>query len=398
MKKKLKKILKLKTKTDILKASVILAAIIVASTSFAWFSSSDEVINRLSANANYGVSILEDFSPPTKWYPGQTTVKRVYATNTGSIDSFAKASISGNINLTHYVAPDTAFDSRFASKYVQLVYDPSHPNIDEVAQLQSNGKLVVRPKSADDALLLTRDKITADSVGQYDTKGFSPGADNSNLQGLYVFERSAVSSEDNEYKYYGYYYVPDEEGTGGIYYSVNLSADETDTTITAVLPKTDTNTITEDKFTYDISHNDKIIATYYGADNDPDTKNDNIIINMYYDPNSVTTAEDDKTWFLTMEINPDSDVVSYIPVFYCNKLIHSGETVSGTIITAVELDENVSGDALISMKYNLDVQLNSAQIVEDRSDSDKAVSAVNTMYWAIRKAHFINGSERVQWH
>ena len=49
MKKKFKKILKLKTKNDILKVSVILAAIIVAGTTFAWFSSSDEVVNRLSA-------------------------------------------------------------------------------------------------------------------------------------------------------------------------------------------------------------------------------------------------------------------------------------------------------------------------------------------------------------
>ncbi len=48
----------------ILVASIIVAATIVAGSTFAWFTSKDEVTNRLSASAKYDVSIAEDFQPP----------------------------------------------------------------------------------------------------------------------------------------------------------------------------------------------------------------------------------------------------------------------------------------------------------------------------------------------
>ncbi|MEE3403872.1 MAG: hypothetical protein VZR73_07295, partial [Acutalibacteraceae bacterium] len=59
--------------------------ILFARTTFAWFTSKDEVTNRLSANADYGVKIVESFAPPMNWLPGQEVNKDVYATNTGSI-------------------------------------------------------------------------------------------------------------------------------------------------------------------------------------------------------------------------------------------------------------------------------------------------------------------------
>lgn len=61
----------------VLAASVILAAMIVASSSFAWFTSQDEVVNKLSATNGYSVTIVEDFTPPTNWVPGQTVDKAV---------------------------------------------------------------------------------------------------------------------------------------------------------------------------------------------------------------------------------------------------------------------------------------------------------------------------------
>ena len=53
------------------------AAVIVAGSTFAWFTSTDEVTNRMTASANYGVSIVEDFTPPEDMTPGQKVNKDV---------------------------------------------------------------------------------------------------------------------------------------------------------------------------------------------------------------------------------------------------------------------------------------------------------------------------------
>ena len=72
----------------ILVASLIVAAVMIGGSTFAWFTSKDEVTNRLSANAKYDVSIAEDFQPPENWVPGQQINKDVSAVNTGNVDAF----------------------------------------------------------------------------------------------------------------------------------------------------------------------------------------------------------------------------------------------------------------------------------------------------------------------
>ena len=56
-----------KTKTSkekrVLIASLVVAAVMVGGSTFAWFASKDEVTNRLSAKAEYNTSIVEDFTP-----------------------------------------------------------------------------------------------------------------------------------------------------------------------------------------------------------------------------------------------------------------------------------------------------------------------------------------------
>ena len=64
--------------------------IFLVGTTFAWFTSKDEVTNRLSAHADYNVSIVEDFTPPEDWTPGQTVNKPVSAVNTGNVDAFVQ--------------------------------------------------------------------------------------------------------------------------------------------------------------------------------------------------------------------------------------------------------------------------------------------------------------------
>ena len=70
--------------------------ILFACDTFAWFTSQDEVTNRLSASANYGVTIAEDFTPPENWVPGQEINKDVGAVNTGNIDAFVRVWLEGN--------------------------------------------------------------------------------------------------------------------------------------------------------------------------------------------------------------------------------------------------------------------------------------------------------------
>jgi len=88
-----------KKRRRVLGASCILAALIIASSSFAWFTSKDEVTNRLSASANYGVSIAEDFTPPENWLPGQKVDKNVGVVNTGNVDAFVRTWLEGEMRL-----------------------------------------------------------------------------------------------------------------------------------------------------------------------------------------------------------------------------------------------------------------------------------------------------------
>ncbi|WP_295094274.1 BsaA family SipW-dependent biofilm matrix protein [Ruminococcus sp.] len=83
----------------VLIAALCIAASVVAGSTFAWFTSQDEVTNRLSASASYDVSIAEDFTPPENWVPGQTIDKNVGAVNTGNTDAFVRMWLEGEMRL-----------------------------------------------------------------------------------------------------------------------------------------------------------------------------------------------------------------------------------------------------------------------------------------------------------
>ena len=83
----------------VLIGSVVVAVAIVAGSTFAWFSSKDEVTNRLTASADYNVSIVEDFQPPADWLPGQTINKDVAAVNTGNVDAFVRMWLGGALRV-----------------------------------------------------------------------------------------------------------------------------------------------------------------------------------------------------------------------------------------------------------------------------------------------------------
>ncbi|MBR1384931.1 MAG: BsaA family SipW-dependent biofilm matrix protein [Ruminococcus sp.] len=86
------------------------AAVIMAGSTFAWFTSKDEVTNRLSASAKYDVSIAEDFQPPEDWIPGQEINKDVSAVNTGNVDAFVRMWLEGEMSVMNKLAVGDSTD------------------------------------------------------------------------------------------------------------------------------------------------------------------------------------------------------------------------------------------------------------------------------------------------
>ena len=172
--------------------------ILFARTTFAWFTSKDEVTNRLTANADYGVSIVESFAPPENWLPGQEINKDVYAVNTGNVDAYVEETVSGLLTVTTEKATtELTADSvklKAAEHYAveagaYLAYKPAASNLEL-------GTMVVAmvPDSTDLNGYTTADAIT----------DFTPDA-----AGLYVFRRSIGVDPETKietFKYDGYYF------------------------------------------------------------------------------------------------------------------------------------------------------------------------------------------------
>jgi len=161
-------------------------------TTFAWFTSKDEVTNRLTANADYGVSIIESFTPPKNWIPGQEVNKDVYATNTGNIGAYVKETVSGALTVT--AEKDTTTKTANSIKLTEeeryaveagayLAYKPA------TSTKVVGNAVVVRP--ADETFPRMED--------------FTPDA-----EGLYVFRRSIgvnpATPGTETFEYDGYYF------------------------------------------------------------------------------------------------------------------------------------------------------------------------------------------------
>jgi len=189
---------KSKKRRKVLGASCILAALIIAGSSFAWFTSKDEVINRLTANADYGVSIVESFAPPENWVPGQEVNKDVYAVNTGNTAAFVEETVSGKLTITTEVAKNaisansvklTAAERYAVEAGSYLAYKPG----------TSNKELGVQVVSMIPDATNLEGYTTANAATD-----FTPDA-----AGLYVFRRSIgvdPITKIETFKYEGYYF------------------------------------------------------------------------------------------------------------------------------------------------------------------------------------------------
>ena len=215
---------KSKKRRRVFRASCILAALIIAGSSFAWFTSKDEVTNRLSASGDYDVSIVESFAPPEKWVPGQAVNKDVYAVNTGNVEAFVKESVTSVMTIVTEDAYKTTDDKPDedsieltpAERYVVeagafLAYAPATSNytyqITDVDDVTVKAEDVGKVKSGMKAVAMSPEpRQTEYDYNATSATDFAPDA-----EGLYVFRRTiGVDSKTQleNYTYDAYYYVP----------------------------------------------------------------------------------------------------------------------------------------------------------------------------------------------
>jgi predicted ribosomally synthesized peptide with SipW-like signal peptide len=237
---------KSKSRRRVLRASCLLAALIVAGSSFAWFTSTDEVTNRLSANADYDVSIVESFAPPANWLPGQNVNKDVYATNTGNIGAFVEEIVSGKLSITKIEKVATELDKGKITSEIpanDLTHELEVLSSDEIYSIEAGAFLAYKPD--DSTNVLGRQTIAYKNDGPikyynvnnkeeapidqtaYDGKtdeekkayvaintatDFAP-----TTEGLYIFRRSIDVAADRieTFEYSGYYFKD------GVYYKVS---------------------------------------------------------------------------------------------------------------------------------------------------------------------------------
>lgn len=334
------------------------AAVIAAGSTFAWFTSSDEVTNRLTASADYGVSISESFTPPTEWLPGQEIKKEVAAVNTGNIAAYVR------LDLKHALQGTQAGDGvAYSSSVATTGLTPLTAN--EIKTLEAGGYLAYT-----DAEDVPTGAVTA-----------TPTA-----KGLYIYRRQITDG----LAYSGYYC----DGAGNYYGLVTTKLDNGDITVDAVLTPTNaaaaagdadygklsavsgvklqntkalvtgdpTSTLAKKaasgKWTSaewaDATH---ILVTYPGADTTSALKtNDDIVFVLELDENAKTN------WTYKKDLaNDGTDVDGY---FYYNSLVAAGATTE-KLITSVTLDDSVQAGAYLDITYDLTVGLDSVQMTKN---------------------------------
>lgn len=198
---------KSKKRRKVLGASCILAALIIAGSSFAWFTSKDEVTNRLTATSDYGVSIVESFTPPKQWIPGQKINKDVYDVNTGNIAAFVNDDISGILTYTYEITVST-----FDATNGVVLEDTALTEIDGATTMEAGS--VLAWTNTDEPL---GTKISArDDEDPAVANRWTP-----TNNGDYIFRRTI--KDDNgttKFTYAGYHYE------NGKYYKIAIGGDE----------------------------------------------------------------------------------------------------------------------------------------------------------------------------
>lgn len=376
----------------VLIAALISAAVIVGGSTFAWFTSSDEVTNRLTASADYGVAITETFTPPSDWLPGQKILKEVAAVNTGNIDAFVRLDLKHAIQGTANGA-GVAYAADVATTDLPTLED------NERILLQAGGYLAY-----------------TDAVGVEAGKTVNSSSYTPDVKGLYIFRRQITDG----FAYSGYYF------DGNDYYGLvttklgggELTVDAVLTTATPTPTNTgsvndgeltevtgvklaNTATLNAGTPTSNLAKKDNgawvttgvtwtdathILVVYPGANTT--STDDDIIIAL-----ELNNAEKGKWTYLKDATGDAGDIDGY---FYYNEALAPGQTTKDLILSAT-LDDSVKSGAYLTMTYDLTVGLDSIQVTPDEDESDASyVTGVNRN-WETVTADYTKSTNTVSW-
>lgn len=386
----------------ILVGAIAVAGVTVAGSTFAWFTSKDEVTNRLSAKAEYNTSIVEDFQPPYEWVPGQTVNKDVSIVNTGNVDALVGVQLSGKLSLVRTAAgtavtsaatalPDgitTAanYDAvndttkTYALELSKNAVAPVAQNntsgseanaqggiANEVTTLQAGGTLIwangaVKPtdefseRSGDDS-------TNPDYSG---ANQFTPSA-----SGVYIFRRNVTvnAAGAESYKYSGYLYVKGSSSpTDDKYYAF-----ETETTAEGAT----TPYIKDIAVTY---NTDGTVASISGLKLATVQKS---VIDANFDYASVAAATpkivakdaaSGEKIAIDINLNPDYatnwQYVASKGFFYKDDLEEGATTTR--LVDSVTLSNTVENGAYLAMDFDLNVAHESVQVTKDASGNETA--------------------------
>lgn len=359
----------------VLIAALISAAVIVGGSTFAWFTSSDEVTNRLTASADYGVAITETFTPPSDWLPGQKILKEVAAVNTGNIDAFVR------LDLKH--------DIKGTANGEGVAYEKDNVDTAQLAEKLSQEERILLQAGGYLAFSDAEDFTGAKAINSHD---YTP-----TKKGLYIFRRQITDG----FAYSGYYF----DGTN--YYGlVTTKLGNGELTVDAVLTTatpTPTNTgsvndgeltaVSGVKLANTVELNAGTPTSYLANKNAAgEWVTDNVawdvathILVVYPGANTTSTDDDiiialelgDKdNWTYAKDLTGDGAAVD--GNFYYNKVLRSGYNTEKLILSAT-LDDSVKSGAYLTMTYDLTVGLDSIQVTPDEAKNDASyVTGVNS--------------------
>lgn len=403
----------------VLLAALAVAAVTVAGSTFAWFTSKDEVTNRLSASANYGVSITEDFTPPEEWTPGQTIKKEAGAINTGNVDAFVRMWLSGEMKLVNegagiaYTAfPGTLTDvteqpyaglgltKKSGNDYLRVLTDDERKALQSGELAYAGGTYTQTLNQAHEAAYnADYGDGTAYTNGQgavklIDSDSFKPTQSAAGA-GLYLFRRNydlsttnAGNIDPDTAEFSGYYF----DGTN--YYALKTANDSTvpggvagagknvyiselsgksgaafDTALAGVKLYTATDTAltgTDLTWTY---------TTPATAADSPFSST-----NPYF---TVKQTGGSDTFKINIELqNVGTSADQWAPIgtagattFYYTDDVEAGETTNA-LVKNVQLDKGATQEDFLAFDFDLNVNLESIQVTKD-ADNNETADAVS---------------------
>ncbi len=407
---------KKKNKKWVLAAALLLAGVIAVGGTFAWFTSTDEVTNRLTASGSYGVSVTESFTPPEQWTPGQSIKKEVAAVNTGNVAAYVKLDLTDEMSVTAETNVSVYSITSSGSSIIDTVTAADDYVVlseDEVISLEAGGQLVYM-SNLQKVVTETKDVATGEVTKTitYKIKDTTTVVDTTvtageyyktiTTTGLYVFARK---DPDENTVYSGYYVVVD--GSSKTFYKVDLSGltltesqnsssvvDSVTTTIfdivrgdfnfvkeTTYSTADSTATITFSGSMYAASATYTSTATSKKGDGYVTSSQEKVFyIQAVYDPDGTSSTGDEiiinialaGTWTKDDSGSPtvwksddwtavyDSSEDKW--TFYYNHVLSAG-TTSDLLVTDMQLDTSVTNGAYTEFTYDLIVNLESVQVV-----------------------------------